>query len=67
MPRDLPGGSMGGFGIDRYITSNLISLLNVKQRITYDVVLSSTIILMPKCDSKYREICFNRAFIITQS
>ena len=27
----------------------------------------STIILMRKCDSKYKEICFNRAFIITQS
>ena len=27
----------------------------------------STIILMKKCDSKYRETCFNRAFIITQS
>ena len=27
----------------------------------------STIILMGKCDSKYREIFFNRAFIITQS
>ena len=27
----------------------------------------STIILMRKCDSKYMEICFNRAFIISQS
>ena len=26
----------------------------------------SMIILMRKCDSKYREICFNREFIITQ-
>ena len=27
----------------------------------------STIILIRKCDSRYREICFNRAFIKTQS
>ena len=27
----------------------------------------STIIVMRKCDSKYREICFNRALIITHS
>ena len=25
------------------------------------------IILVQNCDSKYREICFNRAFIITQN
>ena len=27
---------------------------------------AGNIILMGECDSKFREICFNRAFVITQ-
>ena len=29
MPRGLPGGGMGGFGIDRYITSDRSSFMQI--------------------------------------
>ena len=48
----------------------MISVDDFLQTCNITLMLSghvSTIILMRECESKYREICFNGAFIITQT